>query len=298
MEIYQLKSLFVLAEEGSLRPAASRLFISPSTLSGHIKSLEGEFGIRLFDRTKNGMLLTDAGEAVFQQAETILRAEKAASTLAKQFRSEVSGLLRVGIINDGDGLRIAEIAEHINRHHPLLQLHIVSGTTGNILSALEREELDVGFAESETVPEQFYAVAVDEGHPILVYPTAWVDQIESLDWKGIAQLPWAFVSEECSYFKAVENEIQKVGVEFSWKYRTDHSATSLSLAEKGLAITVVDRKLAAQAIESGCVRCWSKFGPTVPIHLVLLASRKHENPLQAFAQATSTAFSVSTLRIE
>ena len=58
MEIYQLRTLLAVAREGSITRAFERLFLSQPAISAHIKAMEDELGIALFERTPRGMSLT------------------------------------------------------------------------------------------------------------------------------------------------------------------------------------------------------------------------------------------------
>ena len=62
MEIGTIQEFVVLAECLNFSEAASRLFISQSSLSKHIKALEQELGVALFERTTRSIRLSGAGE--------------------------------------------------------------------------------------------------------------------------------------------------------------------------------------------------------------------------------------------
>lgn len=62
MTILQLKYAITIANSGSFREAANRLFVSQPALSTTIKELEEEIGIQLFERTNKGIRVTEAGE--------------------------------------------------------------------------------------------------------------------------------------------------------------------------------------------------------------------------------------------
>ena len=66
MELYQLRSFAAVAEENHLTRAAERLHLSQPAVSGHIKALEGELGVRLFERASTGMELTAAGKELLE----------------------------------------------------------------------------------------------------------------------------------------------------------------------------------------------------------------------------------------
>ena len=73
MELNQLQQLVVIADEAVLSRAAEKLHISQSALTRSIQRLEDEFGVQLFERTKNSMKLNEAGALVVKHARMVLK---------------------------------------------------------------------------------------------------------------------------------------------------------------------------------------------------------------------------------
>lgn len=71
MTIQQCKYVLSIAKTGSFNEAAKQLFIAQSSLSISIKSLEQELGIRIFERSGNGVYLTDEGAEFLKYATEI-----------------------------------------------------------------------------------------------------------------------------------------------------------------------------------------------------------------------------------
>ena len=72
MNLDQLKGVIAIDEEGSVSRAAKRLFISQSTLSNAIASLEREVGFRIFERNNRGMGITAQGHKLISYARSIV----------------------------------------------------------------------------------------------------------------------------------------------------------------------------------------------------------------------------------
>lgn len=72
MEFNQLEAFVTVVMQGSFSRAADRLFLSQPTVSTHVKSLERELGTLLFDRGKNDLALTTAGESLYRYARDLL----------------------------------------------------------------------------------------------------------------------------------------------------------------------------------------------------------------------------------
>src|ERR1043165_8872437 len=85
MELYQVRTFLTVADEGHLTRAAEKLFTSQPAVSGQIRVLEEELGIRLFERSAKGMTLTAAGIRMRDQARRIVEA-------ARDFKQQAEGL--------------------------------------------------------------------------------------------------------------------------------------------------------------------------------------------------------------
>ena len=71
MTIQQCKYVLEIAKTGSFSEAAKQLFVAQSSLSISVKSLEQELGIKIFERSGNGIYLTDDGEEFVSYATQI-----------------------------------------------------------------------------------------------------------------------------------------------------------------------------------------------------------------------------------
>lgn len=72
MNFEQMEHIVCAAKEMSITKAAEKLFISPSGMSQSITQLENELGIKIFNRSKQGVIPTFEGEIVISKAITLL----------------------------------------------------------------------------------------------------------------------------------------------------------------------------------------------------------------------------------
>lgn len=98
MEIDDLLWFKRVAERGSVRRAASELGVSQPALSKAIRRLEISFGLKLFERTARGVLLTVAGRLIYQRAVQISDWNLNLKADVTSLKSANSGPLRVGVV--------------------------------------------------------------------------------------------------------------------------------------------------------------------------------------------------------
>ena len=90
MELRHLRYFVAIAEERSFTRASERLWVAQPGLSTHIRRLESELGVRLFDRHARGVDLTDAGELFLERARTALAAADAARSTGHDLEEGLS----------------------------------------------------------------------------------------------------------------------------------------------------------------------------------------------------------------
>ena len=96
MEIFQFEQFQMIAECGTMREAAERLFLSQPTLSHNLKKLESELGCKLFTRAGNQLRLTPYGELVLERTRELDDSFKAMLAEVEDMKRREEATLRIG----------------------------------------------------------------------------------------------------------------------------------------------------------------------------------------------------------
>jgi DNA-binding transcriptional LysR family regulator len=185
IELRQVQYFVVIAEELSFRRAAERLFISQPTLSHQIAKLEKMLGIRLLDRDRRHVALTDAGAVFLEQARQLLYQADQAVAHARWVGGLRSAGLRIGYATR-DSRTVRRLLEAFRQDHPGVWLDEQELDTAAQVEALNAGTLDVGLVYPpvddslavEPVSSQELVVAVPGGH--------WVAQLEEVPLRELA----------------------------------------------------------------------------------------------------------------
>ena len=95
MELRHLRYFVTVATELHYARAARRLFISQPGLSQQIRSLEGELGLKLFERNRRGVRLTPEGAAFLSEAAAVVQQADRALEVARALAEAATGQLRL-----------------------------------------------------------------------------------------------------------------------------------------------------------------------------------------------------------
>lgn len=98
MELNYITEFVTLAETKNYLQAADQLFIAQSALSRHIKILESELGIQLFNRTTRSVELTEYGKIFLPYAKTIQQVQYDYTTAINNHTNSVSGTVTIGTL--------------------------------------------------------------------------------------------------------------------------------------------------------------------------------------------------------
>jgi DNA-binding transcriptional LysR family regulator len=142
MELRHLRYFVAIAEERSFTAAAERLWVAQPGLSTQIRRLEGELGVRLFDRHARGVKLTDAGELFLERAQAALEAAEAASATGRDLDHGVLGAVRLGLAAGVAWSGTSDLLEQFARERPGVELTVLEGYGGTLRRDLRDGCLD------------------------------------------------------------------------------------------------------------------------------------------------------------
>jgi len=294
MEIYQLKTFQMVAEEGHLTRAAKRLYISQPAVSAHIKMLEEELGVSLFFRTQKGMVLTHDGRQLKEKADKILAIAGDMMGYAAEQRSSLAGLLKIGINSDPEHLRIPELFSTMKARYPNLRLHLLQSMTGEVLNKLEEGELDAGFIYGENTSEKIFTIEVQRFKMVIAGPIAWKERLQDTDIKGLSEFPWILTPTDCPFHTITSQLFRKYGLQPSEAALVDEESIIMSMIRGGVGLSLVLEKDALQPECTNHVAIWDKEDLAMQLSFACLDVRRDDPKIQAVLDALDHIWSTTS----
>ena len=146
LNYHHLRYFWTVAKEGGLQPAATKLHVSPPSISAQIRELEEALDVKLFRRNGRRNVLTDAGQIALRHAEEIFGLGNDLVSALKQRPTERALKLHVGVADSLPKLVTYEILK------PALELsavHLVcrEGKIDELLAQLGTHRLDIVLAD-------------------------------------------------------------------------------------------------------------------------------------------------------
>ncbi len=121
----QLETFLRVADAGSFNKAAEEAYITATAVIKQINLLEDSLGVKLFERTHRGLILTKAGKSLYQDAKYIIQYCKDSVTRAKNAMQEDNAVIRIGTSPMTPAQLLMQIWPKIQEQCPDLKFQIV-----------------------------------------------------------------------------------------------------------------------------------------------------------------------------
>ena len=185
MTFNQLKYVLETVAAGSFSAAAQKLGLTQPALSLQIQNLENELDFKIIDRSRKPFELTPEGELFVVKAREIVLMTESLNNLSMDLSSQIKGVLRVGIIPTLSPYLVPLFIGQLNRNYPELQIEIQEIVTEEIISRLNRGELDAGILSTPlNAPAKFeplfyekFFLYVSDAHPFFELEEVNADEI-------------------------------------------------------------------------------------------------------------------------
>ncbi|WP_208585589.1 LysR family transcriptional regulator [Gracilibacillus suaedae] len=144
MNIQKLHVLISLVETRKMTDTANLLGLSTPTVSFHIKSLEEEYGIKLFRTNAGGYRLTDAGEMLYHYAKQLSQINDALEKSVEDYKNGKNGSIKLGASGVPAQLFMPELIHQLAERYPRIKVSLDVKTAPEIEKKLLFQELDCG----------------------------------------------------------------------------------------------------------------------------------------------------------
>lgn len=151
----QLEYLVTIADTQSFVEASRLTNVSQPTLSQQVRALEDRLGVKLFDRTTTGAMLTPVGRSIVAKARRMLSDARDIVALASSSSNNLTGTLRLGTTPTLGPYLLSPIIADLHRIAPGLKLHVREGIPDDQMLELSRGNLDMMLGPMPITGEDF-----------------------------------------------------------------------------------------------------------------------------------------------
>ena len=270
MDFREFQYVVTIADCRSITEAAKQLYISQPSLSYALSKIEKEVGMQLFDRSKQPLVLTEAGEYYVKQARQFLREKTNFQSKLADLKNSGSGTVNLGIPAERSGYMLPPVLKAFREKYPNSAFQIREAGTTELFSLLRnnkisflvapfnREDLPVHMVAEYIYPESMILVAA----PDAFAPEYFLDpSVRLVDLTKVAShFPFIGIKKHHSIHEKVERLFRNANVTPTLFLEEESSMSAAQLAAGGLGFTIVPSRVKAvlgNEAEACCYQCVS-----------------------------------------
>ncbi len=286
-----MTAFVTVAEELNFRRAAARLFIAQPAVSQQVMSLERDLGVRLFDRNKRSVRLTDAGAAFLGPCRQVLAGAEHAGRLARNAGTGEHGTIRIGFNLGFTTDHLVTLARVMRRDHPHLELvYDSSRATPAILTMLREEQLDIGLVGGPATGVGLRRRRIGStGLGVLLPDSHDLARADTIDVRGLAEQHLVLVEAApgWSIRAMVQDAFDRAGIAPAGVTTVADGMTMLSFVAAGIGVgfasmntsALVPRNMTLRPLEGDRATptsaVWKQTNETPALRTVLAAIEEH-----------------------
>jgi DNA-binding transcriptional LysR family regulator len=241
VELRHFLALEAVSREGSFGRAATALGYTQSAVSQQIAALERIVGQRLVERPggPKPVSLTEAGRLLLTHADAITARIAAAQADLTALGEGQAGTLRVGVFQSVGQRILPEVMRRFFEGWPRVKVALTeSSNDDDLLSLIERGELDLTFVDLPLLEGPFESVELLRDPYVLVVPAdsplASRETLGARDLEGIDLIRF----KHCRSLAQLEATIRRP---LNFVFRSDHNQTVQALVASGVGCALVPR---------------------------------------------------------
>jgi DNA-binding transcriptional LysR family regulator len=233
-KIHKLAPYCAVVESGSIQKGAKRIALSQPQVSKIIKELEDEIGLKLLNRSREGIKLTTEGRKLYEFASEILKGVDEIESLIRKKDRIISGNITIGTYDSIALYFFPDFLKFFNNANPDVYINLVTNRSSRLIKSVKAGSIDIGVVVGNSNYRGLNAEVIYEDFFSLYSSTNIRPEQE----------------KTLIYFEGLEKDLTELKLSLNIK-RTiccDNLETVKALTEKSQGIGLLPNKVARQGV--------------------------------------------------
>lgn len=287
MEFEYVKEFIVTAETCNFSESADALFISQSTLSRHIRSLEESLGYDLFERTARKIKLNRHGEIFLEYAKQMMQIQE--ECLAALENEADGDTIRIATFSSSGKYHMLDIFAKFREDNPDYQISIFEADSLYNLEKVRKGECDFAFVlEQEKEVEGFEKIRLTKDELVLIVPNGHAMAVRSsIRAAELCGVPVMMPGKNSYVHKLCMELFEQEQCEPNMAFTSYRSENIINMVEKGMGVALMLRKSAQEYMTQEMILIPIEQGFEVNVSLVYRKSLEKRRINKRFLKCVS-----------
>jgi DNA-binding transcriptional LysR family regulator len=254
MELHALRVFHTVATEKSFSRAAERLLRTQPAVSLAVQKLENELGEKLIDRSGKELVLTDAGQVVFEYARRFENLQREMENALAELRDNAAGRLIIGA-NESTTLYLLKHIQRYRRLYPKVRVQVRRSLSSKIPSQLIDGDLELGVISYDPIDDRLVCQVIYTDHlAFVVSPGHRFAGRESVSITELGMETFIAHNVVSPYREVVLREFQRYKVPLNMDVEMPTVETIRKLVQRNEGVAFLPRMCVEQELEQGTLK--------------------------------------------
>lgn len=247
MELHQLFVFTKVVEHKSFSKAAEAVYLSQSTVSSHIQSLEKMLNVRLFDRVGRDTIVTPYGERLYYWALKLLELKDQALYDIKESVTDLKGKIHIGVSSVPGQFLVPKIVKEFRLQYPNVTFMLSEFPSKIVAEKVMSGKVDVGFLGEKYDDERLHYHPLQKERLVVISSDEFQLE-ERLSIENILHYPFVMRKSDSGTKAILEKFLKKQHIkedQMNIVAHTDSSQTLIEFVKQGIGIAIIS-EIAAQ----------------------------------------------------
>jgi DNA-binding transcriptional LysR family regulator len=250
-EVRHMKAFLEVARCGNFTRAAEELHICQPALTVQIKQFEYALGVKLFDRDKRHVALTQAGRDLLRPVERVIADIEAIRVSSHEFATHQRGIVTVGTLPSIAASILPSAIRQLNNQHPGIAVRLVELVGTRIGDAVKAGEVDLGVGSySKTDRELAYQHLWSDRMAAFVSVRHALAKRRSITFKELVNFPLILTRRDSSVRVLVDRVLERERLSANIVHEASYVPTIVGLAAADLGVAILPERESTPAVEA------------------------------------------------
>lgn len=282
METRRLNAFIKIVDSGSMTRAANFLGVAQPALSQQVVDLEHQFGVKLLNRSNQGVTPTPAGLRLYRHAQVILQQLEIATRDVSQ---GIDGAVRIGIVGTYAGMILPEFLKRAKARYPSIDVSVWEGMTVQIVERTASASLDVGVVIGKPSVPGIKSRQLISEHVYLVSAADCPAPVagETVEIPALAQVPLVVPNEGSAQRRLIDYAFTRHGLRPTVAVEVGSLSGALSAVKANIGSAILTASAVANYPDSLRLQLIDDLARTVSV-ITTADSRAEPSPAELMAQ--------------
>lgn len=286
MHLDRLRIFHAAARLLSFTHAAEELHLTQPGVSKHVKELEAYYGTRLFQRIGRRIMLTDAGQILFEVTTDIFSRLNEAKVRIEELTGLASGVLKIGASVTIATYLLPGMLVEFRQNHPALEIQTEIGRSRRIVEKALDGSVEFGLVGHYSYdPRMIAKPFLTDRTALIISPShRWAKRTFAVSPEELADEPFLISKRGSGTWRIVGRFLESTGVELKHILELGTTEGVKQAVEAGLGVSIVSMHVVAKELASGRIESipLANGAPSRDLYLVRHKDRYLSNAARAF----------------